>query len=115
MKPYFANFINAILLISLSLWGFYLSESPSATALIPAAFGVVLLALTPGMRKDNKTVAHIVVVLTLIIVIALVMPIRGAIERNDAGANARVAVMMGWGVVAMAVYVESFIDARKNK
>jgi hypothetical protein len=115
MKPYFANLINAIILIVLSIWGYYLSASPSATAFIPAALGAVLLAFTPGMRSDNKVIAHIVVVLTLVIILALVMPLRGAISRDDTGAIARVAIMMGWGIIAMAVYVKSFIDVRRNK
>jgi len=54
MKPFVVNFIYAILLIALSLWGYMASESPSPTAFIPTAFGVLLLAFTPGMRKENK-------------------------------------------------------------
>jgi len=115
MKPFFANLIFGILLIVVSLWGYYVSESPSATAFIPVGLGVLLLVLTPGMKNENKVIAHFVVVLTLVVIIALIMPLRGALNRNDTFAIIRVLIMMGWGIFALAVYIKSFIDARKNK
>lgn len=115
MKPYVANLIYGILLVLLSLWGYMSSETPSVTAFIPTAFGVVLLALTPAMKKGNKAVAHIVVILTLLVLGGLVKPLLGAMGRTDNMAMARVIVMMAWGVVAMVVYIKSFIDARRNR
>lgn len=115
MKPYQINFVFGTLLILVSIWSYFSSESPSLTAFIPAAFGGVFLAMTLAMKNGNKTVAHIVVVLTLIVVVMLAMPLRGAIQRNDTAAILRVALMMIAGVVAMAVYIKSFVDARKNR
>lgn len=115
MKPYVANFIYGILLVLLSTWGYTASESPSATAFIPIGFGLVLLALSPGMKKQNKTVAHIVVVLTVLVLGGLVKPLMGAMDRADNMAMARVIVMMVWGIIALAVYIKSFVDARRNK
>ena len=115
MKPYVINVINAIVLIVMSLWGYFGSETPSGTAFIPAGFGVVLLALTPMFRKDNKAVAHIVVVLTLLLIIALVRPLMGALDRDDSMAAFRVGTMLLTSVIAMAIYIKSFIDARRNR
>lgn len=115
MKPYLANLIYGILLVLLSLWGYMSSETPSVTAFIPTAFGVVLLALTPAMKKGNKAVAHIVVIFTLLVLGGLVKPLLGALGRADNMAMARVIVMMAWGVVAMVIYIKSFIDARRNR
>ncbi|MCF8366875.1 MAG: hypothetical protein K9H16_13895 [Bacteroidales bacterium] len=115
MKPFVVNFIYAILLIALSLWGYMASESPSPTAFIPTAFGVLLLALTPGMKKENKVAAHVVVVLTVLVLGGLVKPLTGALDRADNMAIARIIVMMAWGVIALAVYVKSFVDARRKK
>jgi len=115
MKPYLANFIYGFLLIVLSLWGYMASESPSPTAFIPTAFGVILLALTPGIKKENKVIAHIVVILTVLVLGGLVKPLIGALDRTDNLAIARVVVMMVWGVVALAVYIKSFVDARRKK
>jgi len=115
MKPYVANLIYGILLVLLSIWAYMASESPSATAFIPTAFGVVLLAFTPAMKKGNKTVAHIVVVFTVLVLGGLVMPLLGALDRADNMAIARVIVMMVWGLVALVVYINSFVDARRNR
>ena len=114
MKPFIANLIYAILLIAISLWGYFTSDNPSFTAFIPTIAGAVLLALTPSMKKENKTIAHIVVVLTLLLIVALVKPLTAAFGRSDSMAITRILIMMGWGVVAMIVYIKSFITARKK-
>jgi len=115
MKPYFVNFAFGLALIILSVAGYFFSATPSSTAFIPAAFGLVLISMTSGMKKENKVVAHIVVTLTLLVLIALAMPLRGAIQREDSGAILRIIVMMAAGVLAMAVYIKSFVDARRNR
>jgi hypothetical protein len=115
MKPFVANLVFAILLIAMSLWGYLSSDDPSFTALIPTFAGVILLAMTPSMKKENRIVAHIVVVLTLLLIIALIKPLTAAFARSDNMAIMRVLVMLGWGVLAMIVYVKSFIKSRRKK
>jgi len=115
MKPYVANFIYGFLLILFSLTGYVSSANPSPTALIPVFFGLLFLALTLKMKAENKTVAHIVVILTFILIIALVKPLTGAIGRNDSMAVIRVGIMIGWGIIAAFVYIKSFINARRNR
>ncbi len=115
MKPFQINLINGIVLIAMSLWGYFSSETPSNTALIPAAFGLIFLLVTPAFRKENKVVAHIVVVLTLLLIIALVMPLRAAMGRGDTMAMLRVGAMIVTSLVAMVIYIKSFIDARKAR
>lgn len=115
MKPYLANFAFGLVLIILSVIGYLVSATPSPTAFIPAAFGVVLISMTSGMKRDNKVIAHIVVTLTLLVLIALAMPLRGAIQREDSGAVLRIIVMMAAGLMAMAIYIKSFVDVRRNR
>jgi len=115
MKPYIASLINAIVLIALGAWGYFGSDHPSATALIPVGMGVILLVLNFWMRNGNRIVAHIVVVLTLLILIALIKPLSGAIGRSDPTAIIRVSIMMLVSVFAMAVFVKSFIGARRKE
>ena len=115
MKPHIASLINALILIGVSLWGYFGSEKPSPTAFIPAVFGVGLLACLPGVKSHNKTVAHIAVFLTLIVLIALFMPLQGAIGRGDTMAMLRVGLMILSTVVAMVFFIKSFIDARKAR
>ena len=115
MRPYLANLVNAVILIVLGLWGYLGSESPSPTALIPVGFGVAFLLLHRGLRRESKSVAHIVVVMTLLMAVALIMPIRGALGRDDTHAVIRTAVMLGGCLFALVVYVRSFIDARRQR
>lgn len=115
MKPYQASLLNAIILVAFGLWGYFASEDPSLTALIPVAVGVVLLLLGPGLRRQNRTIAHIVVVLTLLILLALIKPLSGSFERSDTPAMVRVLVMMATSALAMVYFIKSFVDARRER
>ena len=57
------NLVNSIALISMSAWGYI--DTNSFNALIPAAFGVVLLILGTRLtnRKLVKISVHLVVLL----------------------------------------------------
>ncbi len=115
MKPYLASLINAFILILLGLWGYFGSETPSFTSLIPAVVGFILLLLNWGLRKDNRVIAHIVVVLTFLVLVALVKPLTGAIGRSATTAIIRVSVMMTSTLMAMIYFIKSFMDARSSK
>jgi len=115
MKAHTASLINAILLIALSSWGYFSSETPSVTALIPTFIGVILLFLNNGVKKENKIIAHVAVTLTLVILLGLIKPLMGAIGRADNLAVTRVVIMIVSTILAMVYFVKSFIDARKNK
>jgi hypothetical protein len=115
MKAYTASFINALLLIILPLWGYFSSDTPSITALIPAFIGATLLGMNNGVKKENKVIAHIAVILTLVILFGLIKPLQGAIGRSDGLAIGRIIVMIISTVVAMIFFVKSFIDAKKRR
>ncbi len=114
MKPFQINLINAIVLIVMGLWGYLGAEDPSPTALIPVGFGVIFALATPPFQKGNRVVAHIVVVLTFLLIIALFMPLRGAINREDTLAIVRVGLMVLTSIIALVIYVRSFLAARKK-
>ena len=115
MKAHTASLMNALILIGFGLWAYLGSDTPSKTALIPVGFGVVLLALYTGVKKENKVVAHIAVLLTLLILGGLVKPLTAALDRNDGLAIMRVAVMMASTVVALVFFIKSFIDVRRAR
>ncbi len=115
MKAHTASLINAILLITLSAWGYFSSETPSMTALIPTFFGIALLAMNKGVKNENKVIAHIAVLVTLLMVFGLIKPLMGAMDRGDNAATIRVAVMLVSTLFAMIFFVRSFIQARKNR
>lgn len=115
MKPFITNLINAVVLITLSSWGYYSSETPSMTALIPTFIGIVLLISTPGVKKENKIIAHVAVLLTFVILIGLIKPLLGALEREDNTAIIRVCIMIFTTVIAMISFIRNFIDVRKKR
>lgn len=112
MKPYLASLINAFVLVLLGLWGYFGSDSPSVTALIPVVIGLLLLLMNRGLRKQNRVVAHLVAVLTLLTLSTLVKPLTGAIGREDATAILRVSLMIATTLFAFITFVKSFLDAR---
>ena len=115
MRPHIANFINAIVLISLSSWGYFSSDTPSITALIPTFIGIVLLICSAGVKKENKIIAHVAVLLTLVILAGLIKPLFGALDRGDTAAIIRVCIMILSSVIAMIIFIRNFIDAKKKR
>ncbi|MEM7076694.1 MAG: hypothetical protein AAGA28_17500 [Pseudomonadota bacterium] len=112
-----ANLINAIALIVLSVWGFAEIALSSWTALIPAAAGVILVLCQPGVRAENKFVAHVAVLVTVAILLALIVPLSSALGNVYEAplALARTVIMMGTCLLAMVAFIRSFIAARKAR
>jgi len=115
MKAHTASLINALILIGFGLWAYLGSETPSKTALIPVGFGLVILSLYKGVKKEDKVVAHIAVLLTLLVLGGLVKPLLGALERGDGLAIIRVLVMIGSTVAALFFFIKSFVDVRRAR
>ncbi len=115
MKAHTASLLNAITLIIMPVWAYFSSLSPSYTALIPAIFGVVLIACYKGVKIENKVIAHIAVLVTLIIFLILFMPLSGAIGRGDFPAIVRLVLMIGTSALAIVFFIKSFRDARKAR
>ena len=111
MKAHTASLVNAILLITVGGWGYF--ESGSPTSLIPVLIGSVLVLLNNGIKKQNKVIAHIAVLVTLL-GFALIMPLIKAIEDGRTDAALRIIIMLSSSVYAMIFCVKSFIDARKK-
>ena len=115
MKAHNASLINAILLITLPLWGYFSSENPSFTALIPTAIGLILVLLNKGVKNENKAIAHFAVILTLFVFGGLIKPLLGAIERTNVPAILRLIVMILSTILSLVFFVKSFIDAKKKR
>ena len=112
MNAYKANLINSISLIVFGFWGYI--DGSSITALIPTAFGAILLACAGGVKNQNKIIAHIAVLLTLLILFALLgMRLPKSLESGGIGLF-RVLFMCGTSLLAMIYFVKSFIAARKK-
>tara|TARA_B100001175_G_C19485882_1_gene629762 strand:+ start:710 stop:1054 length:345 start_codon:yes stop_codon:yes gene_type:complete len=108
-----ANIINSICLIVIGLWGYLEVSSP--TALIPVGFGAALILCTPGVKKENKVIAHIAVLLTLVILLALLgMRLPKSIDQGGLGL-VRVLLMIGTSILSMVCFIKSFIANRKAR
>lgn len=110
-----ANTINAFVLVLCSGWAYLLPDAKSMTVLIPGVAGVILILCTPGVRTENKIVAHVAVLVTLLIFLALFVPLRSAISSGDAMGMFRVGLMMATSLLAMVFFIKSFRDARKAR
>ena len=115
MKASSSSLLNAIILISMGLWGYFESESKAITALIPVIIGIILLLVNKGVKNENKALAHVAVLLTFLILLGLIKPLLGAFERENAYAIIRVLLMIISSLWAMISFIKSFISARKNK
>ena len=115
MKTYIVSLNNALILIALGLWAYFGSDSASLTALIPVAVGVVLVLLNPSLRKEKKPESHIVVALTFLVLLGLIKPLLGSLEREDTLSITRVLIMMLSTIIALMFFIRSFIIARKGK
>ena len=114
MNAYTAHLINSVALILMGGWGYFATSSK--TALIPVLFGVVLLSLSNGVKMENKAIAHVVVVLTLLVFGSLVAkPLMSAINDGDTLGTIRVGIMVLTSFLAMVFFIKSFIDARKAR
>ncbi len=109
-----ANLLNSIILIIVGTWGYFDSDAKSMTALIPVMFGVVLLLCNNGVKNQNKVIAHLAVLATFICLVALFMPLNGAIERGNDIAVIRVSTMIVSSVIAIIFFIKSFIEARRK-
>ena len=120
MKTHQANLLNSITLILMPLWAYLTFEGTvdkpeqSVTAFIPLFFGVVLLLCNGGVKKENKIIAHIAVLVTLIALLGLTMPLKAAVADGRTLSVIRVAAMLLTGSLAMISFIKSFIAARKK-
>lgn len=115
MTAHTASLINAATLIVCSIWAYAAIGGSSITALTPAAFGIALILCYRGVAAQNKVIAHIAVVLTLVVLIALYMPLSSALASGDAGALIRAVAMIVTTVFAMVFFIKSFRDARRAR
>ena len=114
------NLINAFTLILMPLWAYFTFEATpeketlSLTAMIPLFFGVLLLLCNNGLKKENKFIAHIAVLVTFIAFLGLFMPLKAAITESRTLSIIRVSIMILTSCLAIATFIKSFIDARKR-
>lgn len=118
MKATAINNVNAAVLITAGLYGYFgiavgKDGHHSLTALIPAAFGVLLIILGLFWAKAPKVISHTVVVLTLVL---LIMCLMRFVKVADWDAKKYIFLLCVFSnAIALVVFIKSFIDVRRNK
>lgn len=106
MNIYRIMIANAVVLIGLGVYGFFVSGSP--TALIAPGIGVILIILAFPVKNENKTAAHIAITVTLI---ATIMFAVTGIMRG----NLIVLIMAVFTLFALYMYVMDFVRRKKER
>jgi len=117
------SIVFGVLLIALGMWGYFGTGTTSLTALIPAAFGILLAGCGAFARneKNLKMAMHIAATLGLVGFLGSVSGLLklpallsgGEVARPDA-VIAR-SIMAGLCLVFLVLCVKSFIDARRAR
>ncbi|MEM6890753.1 MAG: hypothetical protein AAF636_21860 [Pseudomonadota bacterium] len=115
MKAHSASMINAVTLIVCGVWAYLSIGAASFTPLIPVGFGVALLLCYPSVKSENKVIAHVAVLLTVVLLIALYMPLSSALQNGLPGPLIRSFAMVITTIVALIFFVKSFRDARRAR
>jgi hypothetical protein len=115
MKSSTFNLINAISWVLFGTISYFSTSITSFTAFIPVVAGIILMLLNRGVRSGSKIPGHIAVILTIIILVGLVKPLLGAIDRGDQLVSVMIIIMMLTGILSMAAFVKEFISVRKKK
>lgn len=115
--------VYSIALILLGLIGYFVTGQTSKTALIPAAFGIVvlifgILALKDSLRKISMHIASVLGLLGILGGIRGIPPFISLISGGTAarpGAAISQTVMSVLSLIFFFFCLKSFIDARKRR
>jgi hypothetical protein len=119
-NPHIVNLVYSIFLIAIGITGFVLryleANDFQYTALIPSLFGIVLLPLSQGIKRENRIISHVAVLLTLILgVFTLVMVI---INLGDGYMATRRGIIFTLifisSFIVLGIYIIRFIRIRKS-
>jgi uncharacterized membrane protein len=84
-KAHLVNLYYSVFLVLIGLAGFYLRYREAGdfqyTALIPLAFGIILIFMNGAIRNQNKTVAHVSVgLVAIMLIMSLIMLVKNLIH-----------------------------------
>ena len=119
--PHKVNYYYALLLIFMGTFGLFSRYSVEGdwqiTSLIPAFFGIVLLPLTKGIKNENRVIAHIAVVFTMLLAfMTTYMFIKGWEPEFIFSRKFFIMLIVGLSsYIVLAIYVAGFIDKKKAK
>lgn len=99
--------LNALVLIFVGAISYMTITVKSPTALIAPAVGIIMLLFVGSVKKGSRSAAHTAVVLTLLIALALIVPVIRT-------GNIYAIIMMSVSFLAVIYYVIGFIERKKQ-
>lgn len=119
--PHIVNLYFSLLLITLGLYGLFARYFEMGdwqiTSLIPAFFGLILLTMTSGIKKENTIISHIAVVLTIVMA-GMVSYLFISKLGSDFNGSRKFFIFLITGLasyIAFGIYLAGFISKKKNK
>ena len=112
MSISFIIIAQSLILIFMGGWAYLSSDTPSITALIPVFIGGVIgsMAFKVGL---SKVINYVVLAINALTILALIMPLRGALMRGDMIAVGRVGVMLCITIIAV-FYLLKVVKSQKE-
>lgn len=117
MKPHLIAIFSGIILIITGFYSFFSNDERPLTALIGPLVGLIFIASSPAIKKENKTISHIIVVLTLVFgVMTGIMAYNSSKLPDGEERERRIQVFSSMAITcigAFGYYVYGFIEKKK--
>jgi hypothetical protein len=117
--PHIVAYLNAFVLILAGSYSFFSNPERPLTALIGPIVGIIIALMAPAMKKGNRTIAHILVGLTLIFAVMTGVMAYNSGKIDDIEKRERriivFSIMSLASFGATGYYVARFISINKQK
>jgi hypothetical protein len=114
MNPRQAALINSIVLLIVGFWGYAANNFATHTAIVPLGAGLFMLVLSWFLNKENKTLLLFMMLFTLTLFIAFMVPFRRNAEQSDYMGMLRLGIEMIACAMAFIVYLRSLKQNKKT-
>lgn len=115
MKPQLAARINSIVLLIVGFWGYAANNFATHTAIVPLGAGLLILIASGFLRDENKILLLVMLVFTLVLFIAFMVPFRRNAEQSDYLGMLRLGIEMIACAMAFIVYLRSLKQSKKTE
>lgn len=113
VHPYRLNILNALILISAGLIEYFSNPAKPPSALIPPAFGLLLLACTHLLRKHNRFVFSTVTALTILVAVLTLLQL----DLSNFNSDRRDILLLVMGLsslISATLFVLSYFRERRQ-
>jgi uncharacterized membrane protein (UPF0136 family) len=113
MKSQQAAFINSIVLIVVGFWGYVANHFLMHTLIVPLGAGILFMILSKFLKNENKGLIQFMMIITLALFFAFIVPFQRNMEQADLMGMLRLAIEMAACAFAFIVYLRHLIQLNK--